>query len=49
MGLEPVMTVATEALFRRSVALGTRAAFPTRPDTMDPVIRFFDDRLGKRT
>jgi 3-hydroxyisobutyrate dehydrogenase-like beta-hydroxyacid dehydrogenase len=48
MGLEPVMTGATETLFRRSVTLGTRAAFPARPDTMDPVIRFFDDRLGKR-
>lgn len=46
MGLEPVMTAATEALFRRSVALGMRAALPARPDTMDPVIRFFDDRLA---
>lgn len=48
MGLDPVMTAATETLFRRSVTLETRAAFPTRPDTMDPVIRFFDQRLGKK-
>jgi len=48
MGLDPVMTAATEALFRRSVALETRAAFPARPDTMDPVIRFFDQRLGQK-
>jgi len=48
MGLDPVMTAATEALFRRSVALETRAAFPARPDTMDPVIRFFDQHLGDK-
>jgi len=48
MGLDPVMTAATEALFRRSVALETRAAFPARPDSMDPVIRFFDQHLGQK-
>jgi len=45
MGLEPVMTRATESLFRRSVALDIGAAFPVRPSSMDPVIGFFDRRL----
>ena len=48
LGLEPVMTAATEKLFARSVALGTAAAFAARPDTMDPVIRFFDKRMGAK-
>ncbi len=47
IGAEPLMTSATEALFRRSVALGMRAAFDTRPVSMDPVIRFLDERLGE--
>lgn len=48
LGLEPVMTAATEQLFRRSVALEMRAAFGARPETMEPVIRFFDQRLGQK-
>jgi len=46
LGLDPVMTSATEQLFRRSVALDMHAAFAVRPDSMEPVIRFFDERLG---
>jgi len=45
MGIEPVMTAATESVFRRSVALEMSAAFPSRPPTIDPVIRFFVQRL----
>jgi len=46
LGLEPTMTSATEQLFRRSVALDMRAAFGARPPSMEPVIRFFDERLA---
>jgi len=48
LGIDPVMTAATEQLFRRSVALDMRAAFGERPETMEPVIRFFDERLGQK-
>lgn len=48
IGIEPVMTSATEAVFRRSVALGLGAAFAARPASMDPVIRFFDERIGAK-
>jgi len=45
MALEPIMTAATEQVFRRSMALELRAAFAARPATMEPVIRFLDERL----
>jgi 3-hydroxyisobutyrate dehydrogenase len=48
IGVEPLMTSATESLFRRSVALGMAATFTERPSAMDPVIRFFDERLGAK-
>ncbi|MCG6875622.1 MAG: NAD(P)-binding domain-containing protein [Betaproteobacteria bacterium] len=48
IGIEPVMTSATESLFRRSVALDLRAAFAARPTSMEPVIRFFDEHLNTR-
>ena len=48
IGIEPLMTSATEAVFRRSVELDLRSAFSARPASMEPVIRFFDERLGTR-
>lgn len=48
IGIEPLMTSATESLFRRSVTLDLRAAFIARPSSMEPVIRFFDERIGKK-
>jgi 3-hydroxyisobutyrate dehydrogenase-like beta-hydroxyacid dehydrogenase len=48
LGLEPTMTSATEQLFRRSVALDMRAAFDARPPSMEPVIRFLDERLSAK-
>jgi 3-hydroxyisobutyrate dehydrogenase-like beta-hydroxyacid dehydrogenase len=48
IGIEPVMTAATESLFRRSVALDLGAAFAARPLSMEPVIRFFDEHLDTR-
>jgi len=48
IGIEPLMTSATEEVFRRSVELDLRAAFIARPTSMEPVIRFFDQRMGAK-
>ena len=45
MGIEPVMTTATEKFFQRSGSLGLQRDFPTKPAGMDPVIRVFEERL----
>jgi 3-hydroxyisobutyrate dehydrogenase-like beta-hydroxyacid dehydrogenase len=45
LGVEPVMTAATEAFFRRSRALGLDRAFPEKPGAIDQVIRVFEERL----
>jgi 3-hydroxyisobutyrate dehydrogenase len=45
LGLEPVMTAATETFFERSGALGLRRKFPETPAAMDDVVRFFNERL----
>lgn len=42
LGLEPVMTAATEAFFNRSRALGLPECFPEKPATIDEVIAAFD-------
>jgi 3-hydroxyisobutyrate dehydrogenase-like beta-hydroxyacid dehydrogenase len=46
LGLEPVMTAATEALFKRSQTLGLAAAFAEKPQTMEQVIEFMERQLG---
>jgi 3-hydroxyisobutyrate dehydrogenase-like beta-hydroxyacid dehydrogenase len=48
IGIEPLMTSATGSLFRRSVALDMAAAFAERPSSMEPVIRFFEERVGAK-
>lgn len=45
LGIEPVMTAATEEFFERSRSLGLERAFPDKPAAMDQVIRVFDERL----
>ncbi|MBM3356259.1 MAG: NAD(P)-dependent oxidoreductase [Betaproteobacteria bacterium] len=45
LGVEPVMTGATEALFRRSVDLRLKEAFAAKPDSMDKVVKAFEERL----
>jgi 3-hydroxyisobutyrate dehydrogenase-like beta-hydroxyacid dehydrogenase len=45
LGIEPVMTAATEEFFRRSRLLGLEREFPDKPATMDQVIRVFEERL----
>jgi 3-hydroxyisobutyrate dehydrogenase len=47
IGVEPVMTAATEAFFRRSLALGFSEVFLQKPDSVEEVIDFMDQRLGK--
>jgi hypothetical protein len=45
LGIEPVMTAATEEFFERSRSLGLERAFPDKPAAMDQVIRVFEERL----
>lgn len=45
IGLEPVMTAGTEALFKRSQTLGLSGAFPEKPETMGQVIEWMERRL----
>jgi 3-hydroxyisobutyrate dehydrogenase-like beta-hydroxyacid dehydrogenase len=45
LGVEPVMTAATEEFFRRSGSLGFEHSFREKPAAMDQVIRVFEERL----
>jgi 3-hydroxyisobutyrate dehydrogenase-like beta-hydroxyacid dehydrogenase len=47
LGLEPVMTAATRALFARSCDLGLGDAFPDGAERMDAVIAFLERQLGR--
>ena len=46
LGLDPVMTEATEEIFRRSVASGLKAKFAEQPATMDAVIAALESTPG---
>lgn len=45
IGLEPIMTEGTRALFERSMSLGLKEAFPEKPATMGEVIEVLERRL----
>ncbi len=45
IGLEPMLTSATEAFFKRSCELGLKDAFPEKPDTLQAVIEFMEEQL----
>ena len=45
LSLEPLMTGATVAFFRRSLGLGLGDAFPARPGSPDQVVAFMEQRL----
>ena len=45
LGIEPVMTAATQEFFRRSRSLGLEREFPHKPAAMEQVIRVFEERL----
>lgn len=47
IGIDPLMTAATERLFARSCTLGLEAAFPQKPDSMDDVVAFIERRLHR--
>jgi 3-hydroxyisobutyrate dehydrogenase-like beta-hydroxyacid dehydrogenase len=47
LGLEPIMTSAIRALFARSCGLGLAGAFPAGAETMDTVIAFLEQHLGR--
>jgi 3-hydroxyisobutyrate dehydrogenase-like beta-hydroxyacid dehydrogenase len=45
LGVEPTVTAATEAFFRRSGTLGLGEQFKTTPAAMDDLVRFLNERL----
>jgi hypothetical protein len=45
LGIEPVVTAATEEFFRRSGSLELGRSFPEEPAAIDEVIRVFEERL----
>ena len=45
LGVEPTVTAATEAFFRRSGSLGLERAFKSTPATMDEIVRYLEGRL----
>lgn len=49
IGLEPLMTAATEAFFGRSGKLGLKDAFPEKPESMEAVVNHLEERLRPET
>ena len=45
LGIDPVMTAATEAFFQRSGSLGLQEKFTVTPKELDDVVRFFNAKL----
>lgn len=45
LGVDPVMTAATEAFFERSCGLGLRQRFAETPAAVDDVVHYFDEKL----
>lgn len=45
LGVEPMVTAATEAFFQRSGSLGLQERFKATPATMDELVQFFNQRL----
>ncbi len=43
--IQPLMTAATEAFFRRSASVGLEQAFVEKPASMHAVIEFLEQRL----
>jgi 3-hydroxyisobutyrate dehydrogenase-like beta-hydroxyacid dehydrogenase len=46
LGIDPTITAATEAFFRRSGTLGLQEQFKATPATMDELVRFLNERLA---
>lgn len=47
MGLEPILTSATESFFERSLSLGLDDVFVEKPDSMDMVVEFMENQLAR--
>lgn len=47
LGVDPLMTRATEAFFRRSCELGLAKAFPEKPASVGAVVEVLNQRLGE--
>jgi len=45
IGIDPIMTAATERFFERSAHLGLRERFAETPSAVDEVVRHFEERL----
>jgi 3-hydroxyisobutyrate dehydrogenase-like beta-hydroxyacid dehydrogenase len=45
IGLDPILTMATEAFFDRSRALGLDQAFPEKPEAAEAVVEYIERRL----
>jgi len=48
IGIEPIMTSATEAFFRRSLELGFAEEFSEKPDSPEKVIEFMEKKLQNK-
>jgi 3-hydroxyisobutyrate dehydrogenase-like beta-hydroxyacid dehydrogenase len=48
LGVEPTITSATEAFFRRSGSLGLGERFAAPAATMDEVVQYFNRKLGRK-
>jgi 3-hydroxyisobutyrate dehydrogenase len=47
IGIEPLMTAATETFFRRSCELDLKQAFPLKPSSMEEVAAYMEHRLRR--
>jgi len=47
IGIDPIMTDATTAFFKRSLALGFDSAFPEKPKSFEAVVEHMEERLRK--
>jgi 3-hydroxyisobutyrate dehydrogenase len=45
IGIEPIMTVGTEAFFKRSLSLGFQEKFSEKPDSFEAVVDFMENQL----
>jgi 3-hydroxyisobutyrate dehydrogenase len=45
IGIEPIMTIGTEAFFKRSLSLGFQEKFSEKPESFEDVVDFMEQRL----
>jgi len=47
IGVDPLMTSATKAFFKRSFSLGLKGTFPEKPGSFEEVVNFMEKQLGR--